>query len=183
MPGLARDSHALKMDGVVERALEQAGLASAAEVDAVAVTVSVWVVCLFVFVCVGLCVLVFSGGDVGPHCCFGSVASGYVCKLLSLMPVTGGLWCCVFWVFGVESEPRWQLKMHVRGFDASCRPGMKANAFRPVSRPSLTFFFVAVKTSLFILSFPGYTSTTRCHLSHTYVTGMVREVTESAGRP
>ena len=41
MPGLARDSHALKMDGVVERALEQAGLASAAEVDAVAVTVSV----------------------------------------------------------------------------------------------------------------------------------------------
>lgn len=40
VPGLARDSHALKMDGVVERALEQAGLASAAEVDAVAVTVS-----------------------------------------------------------------------------------------------------------------------------------------------
>eukprot|EP00752_Nemacystus_decipiens_P009626 g8601.t1 len=39
VPGLARDSHALKMDGVVDRALEQAGLASAAEVDAVAVTV------------------------------------------------------------------------------------------------------------------------------------------------
>ncbi|CAM9137282.1 unnamed protein product [Ectocarpus sp. 13 AM-2016] len=39
VPGLARDSHALKMDGVVERALEQAGLGSAAEVDAVAVTV------------------------------------------------------------------------------------------------------------------------------------------------
>eukprot|EP00903_Cladosiphon_okamuranus_P009231 g8812.t1 len=39
VPGLARDSHALKMDGVVERALDKAGLASAAEVDAVAVTV------------------------------------------------------------------------------------------------------------------------------------------------
>lgn len=53
MPGLARDSHALKMDGVVDRALDQAGLASAAEVDAVAVTVRdsglscVVCVCLF----------------------------------------------------------------------------------------------------------------------------------------
>lgn len=40
VPGLARDSHALKMDGVVERALAGAGLSSAADVDAVAVTVS-----------------------------------------------------------------------------------------------------------------------------------------------
>ena len=40
VPGLARDSHALKMDGVVEKALAEAGLSSAADVDAVAVTVS-----------------------------------------------------------------------------------------------------------------------------------------------
>lgn len=39
VPGLARDSHALKMDGVVDRALEQAGMSSVDEVDAVAVTV------------------------------------------------------------------------------------------------------------------------------------------------
>ncbi|CAM9823233.1 unnamed protein product, partial [Hapterophycus canaliculatus] len=39
VPGLARDSHALKMDGVVEKALEQAGMCSVDEVDAVAVTV------------------------------------------------------------------------------------------------------------------------------------------------
>lgn len=47
------------MDGVVERALEQAGLASAAEVDAVAVTVSVG--CRAIL-CV--CALCFSGGGV-----------------------------------------------------------------------------------------------------------------------
>lgn len=41
VPGLARDSHALKMDGVVEKALTGAGLSSAADVDAIAVTVSV----------------------------------------------------------------------------------------------------------------------------------------------
>lgn len=39
VPGLARDSHAAKMDDVVEKALRGAGMESAAEVDAVAVTV------------------------------------------------------------------------------------------------------------------------------------------------
>ena len=39
VPGLARDSHALKMDGIVDKALAAAGLSSPAGVDAVAVTV------------------------------------------------------------------------------------------------------------------------------------------------
>lgn len=40
VPGLARDAHALKMDGVVDKALKEAGMNSASDVDAVAVTVS-----------------------------------------------------------------------------------------------------------------------------------------------
>ena len=39
VPGLARDAHSAKMDGVVEKALSEAGMTSVADVDAVAVTV------------------------------------------------------------------------------------------------------------------------------------------------
>ena len=95
MPGLARDSHALKMDGVVDRALEKAGLASAAEVDAVAVTVSEsglsWVVCLPT--CVST--LVVCSGRVGWHSsvCLGRVAArGSAAAAAAAVEV--GFLCC-----------------------------------------------------------------------------------------
>lgn len=73
MPGLARDSHALKMDGVVDRALEQAGLASAAEVDAVAVTVSESGLSCVVCLCTCVSTLVVcSGRWLALKCLFGA---------------------------------------------------------------------------------------------------------------